>query len=93
MLDEVIELGPERLTLVGTYSSRAVSGSSQRTVTASTGVSGLDCRIHKFSDWRAALESDLGELGERHQRDELVEISSIQRNDWDVWLHVEILGG
>lgn len=77
MLDESVELGPERLPLVGTYSSRAMSGSPQRTVAASTGVPSLDCGFHKFSDWCAAFQSDLGELGERHQRDELVEISSI----------------
>lgn len=87
MLDEVIELCPERLPLVAPYSSRAMTGSPQRTVAASTGVPGLDCGIHKFSDWRAAFQSDLGELGERHQRDELVEISSIQRNDCEVWFH------
>ena len=93
MLDESVEFGSECLALVGAYGSRSVSCSSQGTVTAGTGVPGLHYGFHKFGGRRSAFERDLGELCQRHQRDELVEISSIQRNDWDVWFHVEILGG
>ena len=87
LLDEAVEFDLEGLTLVGSNSACPVAGFAQRIVTAGTGVAAFQCGFDEFRDWGSAFESELGELRQRHQGDELQEISSLQRDDWDVGFH------